>query len=274
MTPDSITRYQSKGHVVLSAWRSLLGDTPSIRALARVMAIAEFESRLGDARGWANEHNWGAIKKRGLSALEDATLRGHGITPDGSDAAVVAARALLHGAPDEALHTDRSPGKGPHFAWFWSFASDADAARKFLQVLLLQRPHVRAALDNQDVTDVARAMFVSHYYEGDSTDDPEANIRAYAAHVRSYETLIANAFSAPTPRVMSPHDVTAAGALPSLPDTQARPVAGPSGYLPAVFSPSSAPAFASTATDTTGVHVFVGAMFLIFGQLLAKGAHR
>ncbi len=249
---DEIARYARKAHVVVEAWSSLFGLPPTMRSLVRVMAVAEFETHLGDARGWTGEHNWGAIVKRTLSALERATLAGQGITAEGGSTALAAARALLPAASNEALHIDRSPGRGHHFAWFWAFPSDAEAARKFLQVLVVQRPGVRAVLEHDDVTDVARAMYDAHYYEGDSVNDPEANVRAYARRLRELEPRIADAILAP---------------LPPTPPAPGNPTA------PGNQAVDTPPRFAPRSV-TAGVHVFLGAIVLLFGSILARGGHR
>jgi hypothetical protein len=80
VTPAQIARYQRKAHAVGDAWGALFGASPTRRALARVMSVAEFESHLGDARGWQGEHNWGAITKRPLAATERAALEARGIS--------------------------------------------------------------------------------------------------------------------------------------------------------------------------------------------------
>lgn len=248
LTPAQIERYQRKAQAVIDAWGALFGASPTMRALARVMSVAEFESHLGDARGWNGEHNWGAITKRPLSAIERAALDARGISAEGGDTTLAAARSVLPAASDEALHIDRSPGRGHHFAWFWSFASDAEAAKKFLQVLVVQRPSVRAVLESDDLGAIARAMYETHYYEGDFTD-AEANIRAYTARLAEHEPVISAALVAASP-VMPPavDDGT------------------PSAW-------ASAPRYAAR-TGAAGAHLFFGAIVLVFGGVLARGGHR
>jgi hypothetical protein len=143
------------------------------------------------------------------------------------------------------LHIDRSPGRGSHFAWFWAFASDAEAATKFLRVLLVQRPSVRAVLENDDLGAVARAMYETHYYEGEFAD-AEANIRAYTARLLELEPVITEALVAASLRV--PPAVAAA----------------PSAPLPRYAARSGA----------AGAHLFFGAIVFLFGSVLARGGHR
>ena len=90
----------------------------------------------------------------------------------------------------ETLALDTSPVIGPYFTWFWSFSDDVDAAKKFLEVLVLQRPGVRAILDSAGPDELARAMFESRYYEGFHKKDPEANIRDYARMIGATGALI------------------------------------------------------------------------------------
>ena len=218
MTAAQIERYQRKARAVVEAWTALFGAPPSMRAVVRVMCVAEFETHLGDARGsWAGEHNWGAIHKRSLTQAERGALDAHGISADGGENALTAARALLPPtAKDEALHIDSAPSRGRYFVWFWAFPSDAAAARKFLQILLAQRPAVRAVLERADIADLARAMYETHYYEGLSTD-PEANIRAYAARLAELEPAIVAALSVPVSPVVPA----------SLPGSASRPSPSP-----------------------------------------------
>jgi hypothetical protein len=224
-TAAQVARYQSKARAVVEAWGALFGMSPSLRALVRVMAVAEFESRMGDARGWKDEHNWGAIQKRSLSAVERSVLASSGVAATGGEAALAVARRLVPAGPNEALHLDTSPKSGPYFAWFWAFASDAEAARKFLQVLVVQRPAVRAVLEHDDVRELARAMYETGYYEGFHKDDKDANVRDYARRIAELEPVIWAAFSSELP----PHCQTCSEPPPPHePTTMRTPVVQPS----------------------------------------------
>jgi hypothetical protein len=191
MSPDQIARYQSKAAVVAAAWQQTLGEAPTRHALILAMAVADFETRLGDAGGtWRGEHNWGAIKKRPLTSDELAILLGHGIYATGDDA-LRTARGLLTAGAHEALHID-SNRVGPYFAWFWAFDNDVDGAARFLDVLVHRRPTVRAIIDTASPTELAAAMYASRYFEGTSKD-PRENIRAYAARIEDFASRVETA---------------------------------------------------------------------------------
>jgi hypothetical protein len=185
----AIDRYRRKAEVVVSAWRALFGEMPSRNALVRVMSVAEFETKMGDT----GLHNWGGVQKRGLRPDEASILLGHGVFPSGGDEALQTARALLTPGPNEILARDTSPVVGPYFTWFWTFGNEVDAARKFLEVLVAQRPGVHAILDRASPEELARAMYASRYYEGSHKDDPEANIRDYARNIRATGDAIESA---------------------------------------------------------------------------------
>ena len=97
---------------------------------------------------------------------------------------------------DEVLAQDTSPGGGPYFTWFWSFANDVDAAKKFLEVLVKVRPGVRSIIDQATPEELARAMFASRYFEGFHANDPEANIRDYARNITATGKAIEAALGA------------------------------------------------------------------------------
>ena len=101
-----MSRFQDKAETLVAAWQSLFGSAPSFVAMVNAMAVAELETRMGDA--WPGEHNWGAVMKRGLSASESEALRASGIAPSGGGTALAAARALLLPGANEALHRVRT----------------------------------------------------------------------------------------------------------------------------------------------------------------------
>jgi hypothetical protein len=206
MSTNEIDRYRRKAGVVAAAWQRVLGEPPTRHALLLAMAVAEFETRLGDAGGtWRGEHNWGAIHKRGVTSEELAVLLGHGIHPT-DDEALRAARGLLTPGPNEALHIDRNR-IGPYFVWFWAFDTDVEGAAKYLEVLVRNRPSVKAIIDTASPTELAAAMYVSRYFEGTSKD-PKENIRAYAARVEERVARVESALlgwpSVPGPSTVTP----------------------------------------------------------------------
>jgi hypothetical protein len=183
-----MSRFEEKARILSSAWQSLFGVLPSFVAMVNAMSVAEFETRMGDA--WPGENNWGAVMKRGLTKDEAALLRQNGVSAAGGADAVAKARTLLIAGPNEALHRDSSPEFGPYFAWFWSFETPEQAAKKFLDVLVRARPGVRKIIDHATPDELARAMYESFYYAGFHKDDPEANVRDYARGIRRTRAAI------------------------------------------------------------------------------------
>ncbi len=196
LDPVAIARYVNKANVVTAAWRALFGTVPTKHAVVLAMAVAEFETHLGDAGGtWRGEHNWGAVHKRSLTQAEATALAARGIAPTGGDAAVLSARAILPPtAPDEALHIDDSPS-GKYFVWFWAFPTHVAAAKKYLTTLVANRPGVRSVIDTGTADDVASAMYASKYYSGVHKGDDAANIADYARNVSAKALAIESALS-------------------------------------------------------------------------------
>lgn len=191
MTPNEITRYRSKAAIVAMAWQQTLGENPTLHALILAMAVAEFETNLGDAGGtWKGEHNWGAIHKRSLTSEESSILLAHGVYPTGDDA-LRTARGLLTAGENEALHIDKN-NVGPYFVWFWAFPNDTAAAARFIKILVKDRPSVRAIIDTATPAHLAAVMHATKYFEGTSKD-PQDDIRAYGAHVASCAARITTA---------------------------------------------------------------------------------
>ena len=188
MTPDQIARYRTKAATCAAAWQQTLGEAPTRHALILAMAVADLETGLGNIRG----HNWGSVHKRMLNEAESSILLGHGIYPTGGDA-LAAARGLLAPtqASDELLVIDTGP-IGPYFVWLWSFTSDLDAASKFLQVLVGNRPPVRAIIDSATPASLSTAMYGTHYYEGTSKN-PAENVRAYSRRIEACAARIETA---------------------------------------------------------------------------------
>ena len=185
------------------------------------MSVAQYETRLGEAghlasdRSWAGEHNWGAVQKRSLTSAEAATLAAHGVIASGGEDAVFAARRLLRAGPNEALHRDSSPRRGWYFVWFWSFATDEQAAAKFVEVLVKQRPSVAASIDTATPEQLAAVLYASHYYEGTDAD-PAKDVATYASKITATGATIAAALTG-----------WDAASAPDVPGDEPRPGAGP-----------------------------------------------
>jgi hypothetical protein len=201
---------RAKLAVLRDAWRALFGAEPAPLALLNALAVAELETGAGDHPRWLTSRNWGALQKRKLSASERASLEAHGIRA-ADPGALAAARALLPAGADEELHRDSSPTSGPYFAWYWAFPDEVSAARKFLSVLVANRPGVRAIIDRASPEDLARAMYASRYFEGYSKD-PETNVRQYAAAIASQRKTLAE-LAGITISSSSPAPLMLAGAL-------------------------------------------------------------
>ena len=271
MTPWESERYRRKAKAVVTAWVSLFGAAPSLRALARVMAIAEHETRLGDV--WSGEHNWGGIHKRSLSAVERSFLDARGIHASGGAAALQAARTLLPHAADEALHMDRSPASGPYFVWFWAFPDDVPAARKFLQVLLVHRPTVRAVLEHEDARALAAAMYDARYYEGSHKGDRDANIDDYARRLAALETVIASALA---PEPAYPQPSTPVEPASYRPPASASPytwasTAPPTADVLSSFPPRGAPTAAGREVAPLAAAAGATGAVLVLAGLIAAG---
>jgi hypothetical protein len=225
MTSEQIARYLRKAGVVAAAWLQTLGEPPTRHALILAMAVADFETRLGDAGGtWRGEHNWGAVHKRSVTPDEAAILLGHGVYPSDDDA-LRTARGLLPAGPNEALHIDKNR-VGPYFVWLWAFDNDTDGAAKYLEILVRNRPSVRAVIDTATPIELASAMYVSRYYEGTSRD-PSENIRTYAARIEDYAFRVETALQGwpPPPLPSAP-----SAARPPLPGASAAEKRGAAGW--------------------------------------------
>ena len=78
LDPTKIARYVNKANIVTAAWRALFGAVPAKHAVILSMAVAVFETHLGDAGGsWRGEHNWGAVHERSLKQDEAAKAHAH-----------------------------------------------------------------------------------------------------------------------------------------------------------------------------------------------------
>jgi hypothetical protein len=195
LDPTKIARYVNKANIVTAAWRALFNAVPTKHAVILSMAVAEFETHLGDAGGsWKGEHNWGAVHKRSLTQAEAATLASHSISPSGDTATASARAVVTPTAPDEALHVDDSPN-GKYFVWFWAFPTHVEAAKKYLTTLIANRPGVRGVIDGGTAGDVATAMYQSKYFSGVHKGDDAANISDYAKNVATKALAIESALS-------------------------------------------------------------------------------
>ncbi len=161
-----------KYNTLKSAWGAW-GEEPGVNELCLAGAVAEHETRCGDA--WPGEHNWGGLQLDKLSEAEHALLDAQNIVPGApyttaGETALAAARLILHRA-DGALHADSSPTKGWYFVWFYAFATDKQGAEVFVS-RILGYAGVPAALKTGEPHVVAEAMYRARYFEGFNKPDP------------------------------------------------------------------------------------------------------
>lgn len=149
-----------------------LGPAPSLRSVAVELAVAEHETRCGDA--WPGENNWGATTVRALHPDERAVIR---VAPSvGADhleveaaarrdlAAAVAEGRIPDPGPGVALHCDSAPGRGPYFVFFAAFPTPVEGARYFHS--FFRTTAEKAALASGDPGATAAAMYAAGYYTG------------------------------------------------------------------------------------------------------------
>jgi hypothetical protein len=135
----------------------MYGCNPSKHAVVAVCSVASLETRCGDS--WSFSHNWGAIQVSRTVKVDPQFAVPHG---------------------------DSSPITGSYVANFWKFpdgwkiyppaglSGDEAGAWKLLQVLLEQRPAIKAVIDTITSYRLAELMYLSGYYEG--FHDPRAKL--------------------------------------------------------------------------------------------------
>lgn len=178
-----MSRYHQKAQAVVDAFQKRYSKLPSRNAIVLVCAVAEHETQCGDA--WNHAHNWGAIQRRVMTPAERAIVQAGG-TPPPTDAL-------------EELHGDSSPVTGKYQVWFWKFPDDVQGANQLLGVLLENRGMIKARIDTLTTDELARLMYLTHYFEGfhdprpkpgevvppgGLTDGQRANIADYATALR------------------------------------------------------------------------------------------
>lgn len=225
-------RWRAKADAVVTAWRARLGYTPPLSAVVGVLAVAQHETRCGDA--WPGEYNWGACTLGPLNALERAAVA-H-LTPvvkPYSAAIAVAAEAqealrrigclgpigfkMGVRVPYAYIHCDSKPvagGQQPYFTWFAGFDSDASGA-EYLIAMLCGTKNNRAAKQTLEsgigLNILAEDMYDAGYYTGfylrdKSYPTPEGpqlgrrlNVQSYARKLLELEPGIRAALREQTP---------------------------------------------------------------------------
>lgn len=148
--------YQDKAAAFVRAWRRHYGADPTKHAVVMCCAVAALETRCGDS--WKCSHNWGAIQ----------IPRGVTVDPQFAEP-----------------HGDSSPINGPYVTNFWRFpdgwtiyppaglSGDEAGAWKLIQVLLEQRPKIKARIHSITPYELALLMYTSGYYEGTHSPKPK-----------------------------------------------------------------------------------------------------
>jgi hypothetical protein len=145
-----MSRCYDKITALVTAYRARYKSSPSTNAAMLIVAVAELESEAGDA--WNDAHDWGCIVRRPMTAAEEMMVEA-GRVPQPTD-------------KNEILEGDSDPVKGKYQTWFWKFDTDVEGADKLLQVLLDERPVIKASIDTLNAEGLAKAMYASHYYSG------------------------------------------------------------------------------------------------------------
>lgn len=190
-----------------------MGGAPSMATVSVLLAVAEGETRCGDA--WPGEHNWGATTRRSLHAEERAVLKAASILPTvgpghldveakarAALAAAVAAGAIADPGPGCALHCDSTPTGGPYFIFFAAFPSDEEGAAYFAG--FFKTAAEKAAITAGDPNALAAAMFHAGYYTGFHANDPAANIADYASNLNRLLPVIDAALVGWSPGASAP----------------------------------------------------------------------
>lgn len=167
----TVARWYAKANAIAPAMPS-----SKIASIALLLAIAEHETRCGDA--WAGEHNWGATTRRGLSPADREALDGVApiISPTSarlaSELAATDALADAGIAPtDAAIHVDSRPPGIVYFTWFAKFSDDAAGAAYF--VTFFRTMAEKQGLADGNAWEEASAMYAAHYYTGVHIDAAE-----------------------------------------------------------------------------------------------------
>jgi peptidoglycan hydrolase-like protein with peptidoglycan-binding domain len=149
-----------------AGWRGRFGVEPRLETVALCLAVAEHETRCGDA--WPGEFNYGAVQdsdKVAQATLRDC-LRKEGLAAHPSRVAEAKAILNRYGYRTDGLHVDSSPGKGYYWVYFRTFADDEQGASYFVKIIAVDRPSCKGELETGNAYGLAAAMYRTHYYEG------------------------------------------------------------------------------------------------------------
>lgn len=198
----SVSRWYTKANALAYGWKSQYNEDPPKSAVILGLAVAQLETHCGDV--WPGAHNWGAVQLRVLTHAEDEVLHDAELVPTPSN--VRAGQQALQEAIEAckiplikngSLQVDSSPRlktaenpRGYYWVFFQTFASDNEAAERFVHVLSYNRPACHQVLMSPagSEQELAAAMRASGYYEGvhdnKTPEGRQANIDAYASVLR------------------------------------------------------------------------------------------
>lgn len=170
-----MTRSRAEWFDKANALSEAVGGSLDPKSIAVLLAVAEHETRCGDA--WPGEHNWGATTLRRLHPDELAVIRAASIAPTvgaghldveakarAALAEAVAAGTIPDPGPSVALHCDSEPIRGVYFIFFAAFPTDVAGARYFAGFFKTAAEH--AAIASGDPYQMAAAMYSAGYYTG------------------------------------------------------------------------------------------------------------
>lgn len=189
MSSDPTARWLTKANVYAAAYEHVFSKFPSKHHVLFALAVAQLETQCGDLL----DGNWGGTTSGHLNAEELSVLANAGLSPDNADD-IAKAQAIVS-RPSAVLERD-ADSRGWYWIFFFRPATPVIGAEYFVKILVQQRAACAAILDDDNATfdELARAMYLSHYFSGVSKD-PETNINAYSDRLQAIEPGIVAALN-------------------------------------------------------------------------------
>lgn len=193
MASDPTARWLSKANIYAAAYEHVFSKFPSKHHVLFALAVAQLETQCGDLL----DGNWGGTTSGHLSSDELDTLADAGLSPNNASD-VPKAQALVQRA-SAVLERD-ADSRGWYWIFFFKPATPVVGAEYFVKILVQQRATCALILDDDNATfdELARAMYLSHYFSGTSKD-PETNIDVYSDRLQSIEPGIVAALNSWSP---------------------------------------------------------------------------
>jgi len=182
--------------LITKAWIAMFGSAPTSREVRMAQAISRLEALYGwptpeKFPNWQGHHNWGASQcvTRVDGVLKSCYQNG--------------------GCLKGFLGKDQIDGK-PYKICFEHNETNLDGAKRFLEVLLVKRPAVKAVFNTGDAYQVALAMRKTGYYARTKVADDE-QMRADAVYyggaiIGADKKIASNTSSKPLLRLDAPSD--------------------------------------------------------------------